>query len=172
MSKDPAYIQRLYQAAVKATQGTGLLPDTLVTQHILESGMKLSTLAVRANNFFGIKAGTAWPGRVISAPTSEYIDGRAVRIPGNWKIYPNRAAAIADKVNPVGLFRVYDTEADGLRGWVEFLQTNKRYAAAGLFTAKTAPEQFAALARAGYATDPQYLTKLSRIYQYAKDFFF
>ncbi len=172
MSKDAAYIQRLYQAAVKATQGSGLLPDTLVTQHILESGTKLSTLATRANNFFGIKAGSAWTGPVISAPTTEFLDGKYVRLPGNWKIYPNRTAALADNVNPGSLFRVYATEEAGLRGWVEFLKSNPRYANAGLFTAKTAPEQFAALKRAGYATDPNYLTKLTRIYTYAKDFFF
>jgi flagellum-specific peptidoglycan hydrolase FlgJ len=36
---------------------------------------------------------------------------------------------------------------------------------------KTVTDQFAALARAGYATDPQYVAKLSAIYSKIKGFF-
>jgi flagellum-specific peptidoglycan hydrolase FlgJ len=172
MSTDPGYIKRLYQDAVTATRGTGLFPEVLVTQHILESGMKLSSLARNANNFFGIKSGSRWTGPVISAPTTEFINNQPVRIGGNWKRYANRTEALRDKVDPASLFRVYATPADGLRGWVEFLQSNQRYTTAGVFAAKTPVEQFAALKRAGYATDPRYLEKLTAIYNNVKGFFF
>jgi flagellar protein FlgJ len=165
------YVKQLYADAVRATQGTKLFPDTLVVQHILESGYTPSKLARDANNYFGIKAGTAWPGRVISAPTIEYINGSAVKVPGSWKIYTNRAAAIADRQPSASLFRVYANRADGFAGWVKFLYDNPRYSRAGVFQAKTPIEQFASLARAGYATDPRYLDKLSAIYNKLKGFF-
>jgi len=172
MSTDPAYIKRLYQDAVTATRGTGLFPETLVTQHILESGLTLSALARNANNFFGIKSGARWTGPVISAPTTEFVNGERIRVAGNWKRYPNRTEALRDRVDPASLFRVYGTPADGLRGWVEFLQANQRYTTAGVFTARSPVEQFAALKRAGYATDPRYLEKLTAIYNNVKGFFF
>jgi flagellum-specific peptidoglycan hydrolase FlgJ len=165
------YVKQLYADAVRATQGTKLFPDTLVVQHILESGYTPSKLAKDANNYFGIKAGTAWTGRVISAPTIEYINGSAVKVPGNWKIYANRAEAIRDKQPTASLFRVYANRAEGFAGWVRFLYDNPRYSRAGVFQAKTVVEQFAALARAGYATDPRYLDKLTSIYNKLKGFF-
>jgi flagellum-specific peptidoglycan hydrolase FlgJ len=164
-------IRQYYQDAVKATQGTKLFPDTLVSQLVLESGYSLSKLARDANNYFGIKSGTTWTGRVISAPTIEYVNNQAVKVPGNWQIYPSRAAAIQARQPAASLFRVYDNRAAGFAGWVQFLYNNPRYSRAGVFQAKTPVEQFAALARAGYATDPRYLDKLSAVYNKIKGFF-
>jgi flagellum-specific peptidoglycan hydrolase FlgJ len=164
-------IRAYYQDAVKATQGTKLFPEVLVSQLVLESGYSLSKLARDANNYFGIKSGSTWTGRVISAPTIEYINDQAVKVPGNWKIYANRAAAIEDGQGAASLFRVYDNRAAGFAGWVQFLYNNPRYSRAGVFQAKTPAEQFAALARAQYATDPRYLDKLSAIYAKIKGFF-
>lgn len=164
-------IRGYYQDAVKATQGTKLFPEVLVSQLILESGYTLSKLAREANNYFGIKSGSTWTGRVISAPTIEYINGQAVKVAGNWQIYASRAAAIAARQPAASLFRVYDNRAAGFAGWVQFLYNNPRYSRAGVFQAKTPFEQFAALARAGYATDPRYLDKLSAIYAKIKGFF-
>jgi flagellar protein FlgJ len=165
------YVRQLWADALKATQGTKLFPEVLVTQHILESGYSPSKLAKDANNYFGIKAGTTWAGRVISAPTIEYINGSAVKVPGNWKIYATRADALRDKQSAASLFRVYANRSEGFSGWVKFLQSNPRYSRAGVFQAKTVPEQFAALARAGYATDPRYVDKLASIYAKIKGFF-
>lgn len=164
-------VKQYYADAVKATKGTKLFPDTLVTQLLAESGYNLSRLARNAQNYFGIKAGTSWKGKVISAPTYETIQNQRVLIPGNWKVYPDRSAAISDKCNPISLFRVYDNRESGFAGWVKFLYDNPRYARAGVFQAKNPIEQFAALARAGYATDPNYLPLLVSVYNRNKGFF-
>ncbi len=164
-------IKGYYQDALRATKGTKLFPEVLVTQLVLESGYSPSKLARDANNYFGIKAGSAWTGKVISAPTMEFIDGKTIKIPGNWRIYNNRTAALTDKMHPASLFRVYADRVSGFSGWVKFLYDNPRYSRAGVFQAKTVIEQFGALARAGYATDPQYVAKLSAIYSKIKGFF-
>ena len=165
-------IRNLYKFATIATEGTKLFPATLVSQLLLESGAALSQLARRAHNYFGIKAGTTWTGPVISMTTAEFIDGRRVTFRGTDKVYPNRAAAIRDGANMQTLFRFYSSMTEGFKGWVDFLQKNTRYTRAGVFTATNPVEQFAALARAGYATDPRYLAKLTAVYNRAKDFFF
>jgi len=168
----PEEIRELYKFATIATEGSRLFPATLVTQLLLESGPRLSQLARRANNFFGIKAGTTWTGPVISMTTAEFLDGKRVTFVGTNKIYNSRADAIKDRAPQMTLFRFYPTREAGFRGWVEFLQRNKRYTDAGVFRAKDPIEQFAALARAGYATDPRYLEKLTNVYNRAKGFFF
>jgi flagellum-specific peptidoglycan hydrolase FlgJ len=164
-------IKGYYQDALRATKGTKLFPEVLVTQLILESGYSPSKLARDANNWFGIKAGSAWTGKVISAPTLEVINKRTVKIPGNWKIYNSRTDAVRDGQLTSSLFRVYSDRVAGFAGWVKFLYDNPRYSRAGVFQAKTVVDQFAALARAGYATDPQYVAKLSAIYSKIKGFF-
>ena len=45
--------------------------------------------------------------------------------------------------------------------YVKFLKTNKRYEKAGGFKSKTSGEFFSALQTAGYATDPNYASKLT-----------
>lgn len=168
----PEDIRRFYKFATIATEGTKLFPATLVTQLLHESGPNLSDLARRANNYFGIKSGTKWMGPVISMTTAEFLNGRRQIYRGTNAIYNSRAVAIQAGAEPETLFRFYPTITDGFRGWVEFLQRNPRYTAAGVFSARDPLEQFAALARAGYATDPRYLAKLTAVYTRAKQFFF
>lgn len=168
----PEDIRRFYKFATIATEGTKLFPATLVTQLLLESGPNLSGLARRANNYFGIKSGTSWTGPVISMTTAEFLNGRRQTFAGTNKVYNTRTEAIQAGAEPQTLFRFYPTMTDGFRGWVEFLQRNPRYTAAGVFAARDPLEQFAALARAGYATDPRYVQKLTAVYTRAKQFFF
>ena len=166
------YIKELYRSAAKAVGNSGIFPETVITQNILESGYVPSKLATLANNFFGIKSSLSWKGKVISMTTSEFINGVKKTYPGTNKIYNNRQEAIKDGVNVYTMFRVYPNKEEGFKGYVDFITQNPRYKKAGVLDAKTIPEQFAALVRAGYATDPQYLTKLSKIYSSIKGFFF
>ena len=61
----------------KVVRGSGILPGTLITQAILESSGKVngkwlvggSGLSRKANNFFGIKAGSSWKGAVYEVKT-------------------------------------------------------------------------------------------------------
>jgi len=137
------YIERHWTDAVEACKGTGLFPSVMLAQGILESGNGNSSLSRLYHNHFGIKKGVSWTGRVVNLKTREVFDGKSTTI--------------------VDGFRVYETSKQGFRDRNEFLRRNPRYAKAGVFTATTPEEQIDALARAGYATDPDYARKLKSI---------
>jgi flagellum-specific peptidoglycan hydrolase FlgJ len=155
-----------YPAAVKATANTGLFPQTLITQLIEESGYNLSSLALQYNNFFGIKATPSWTGKVISKNTYEYLPNK-VLITGTNKLYNNYLDAVRDGANKMSLFRVYPTYELGFKGYVNFLQTNLRYA--NVFKATTPEQQFYELQKAGYATSSTYANELLAVYNSIKD---
>ena len=95
-----------------------------------------------ANNLFGIKAGPGWKGKVATAVTVEYVNGQ-----------PHQK---------VQRFRAYDTPADSFKDSARMLANNPRYDKV-LNTAHDASAFAHGLQRAGYATDPHYGTKLSKI---------
>jgi len=172
MATNTIYINDLYKAAAKAVGDSGIFPETIVTQKILESGYTDSRLAVIANNYFGIKSSLGWKGKVISMSTNEFFNGVMKRYTGTNKVYDNRILALKDGANAYTLFRWYPTKEAGIKGYVDLITENSRYKKAGVLDAKTIPDQFAALVRAGYATDPQYLDKLVKVYTNIKGFFF
>lgn len=167
----PEFILKYYGDAVKATLLSGLFPETLITQAILESlkPTGLSSLARLYKNYFGIKADRAWTGRVVSLSTAEVLQGKRIVFRGTNKVYANRNAALKDGANFQTLFRVYDSSVQGFRGWVDFLKRNRRYNA--VFTAANPVSQFIALQKAGYATDPNYSNLLTSVYNRNKAFF-
>jgi len=122
-----------------------------MAQMILESAWGERIIG---NNAFGIKAAGQkspyWGGDSIDANTFEYYN--------------------ADQ-NPVNIrtaFRAYETVTDSIKDHTYFLKQNPRYALAGVFDAKDYREQAYALARAGYATDPNYAQKLIQIIEQYK----
>ena len=160
--KPADFISKFYPAAINVTRGTNLFPETLVIQAAWESGWGGSSHAEPSiNNFFGIKANSLWSGRVVSSTTYEVLGGARKKFVGTGKIYNNRQDAVKDGAHTQTLFRVYNTVQDGLNGWVAFLQDNPRYAKAGVFSAKSPDEQFAALKKAGYATATNYTASLT-----------
>jgi flagellar protein FlgJ len=112
-----------------------------VAQAILESDWGRSALAKDANNFFGMKAmGTLGSDGVVWMPTSEYD--------ANGTLYQTTAA-----------FRAYKSMADSVADHDLLLERTPRYA--GAMAARSDPKQFASLiASEGYATDPNYASKL------------
>lgn len=163
-----SFLNKYYPLAVAATSGTKLFPETLITQLIGESGYNLSKLASDYNNFFGIKSGSSWNGKVVSMTTAEYKpDGTKYYLTGTGKVYNNRIEATTSGANSGTLFRVYPTVTDGFKGWVSFLSGMSRYK--NVFLAKNPKDQFAELQKAGYATSPTYSSYLSKIYDQIKD---
>jgi peptidoglycan hydrolase FlgJ len=59
-------------------------------------------------------------------------------------------------------FRSYDTLRDSFNDYVDFLQSNPRYSKALESTADS-KQFFQELQKAGYATDPHYADKLTRV---------
>ena len=65
--------------------------------------------------------------------------------------------------NP-GAARSYSSPAEGWQGYYDFIKDNPRYAAAGAFNYADDPYGYiSAIKSAGYATDPNYVTKVSSI---------
>ena len=103
-----------------------------------------------ANNLFGIKAGPGWTGKVAEITTTEYENG------------------VARKVS--AKFRAYDSPEASFRDYAQLITGNRRYAAAvgALQQTQSADagtaQRFARhLQAAGYATDPEYANKLTRV---------
>lgn len=134
-------------------EGTGLLPGTVVAQAIIESSGKYqgtwyvggSGLSRKANNFFGIKCGTNWKGKTYNSKTGEYSSS------GEYYFITS-------------CFRAYNSVEDSIKDHLNFLQTNKRYANAGVFKAKTVKDQAIGLKKAGYATAPNYANTILSVY--------
>ena len=133
----------------QVTNGTGILPGTLIAQLFLESSkggiVGGSKLSQDANNYFGIKCGPNWDGPTYFITTREVYNGKSTYIKA--------------------CFRKYGSIKDSIQDYILFLQNNPRYTTAGVFTAKTVKEQAEALKRAGYATAPSYAQLVNDVYK-------
>jgi flagellar protein FlgJ len=141
-----AFQERLGGHAEAASRATGIPAKFMLGQAALESGWGRREIkhadGSNSHNLFGIKAGAGWKGKVATAVTTEYVNGR-----------PHTR---------VEKFRAYESYADAFKDYGNMISRNPRYekvmAHAGDATA------FAqGLQRAGYATDPNYAAKLSSI---------
>lgn len=139
------FINKYYGFANSATQGTGISPYLILAQAFLESGAGESLLAKKFNNFFGVKTYPGWPGKSVALRTKEQRkDGTEYTITAN--------------------FIAFNTPADSFAHQIKFLQQQPRYRKAGLFDKPyDYKAQADSLQKAGYATDIQYASKLTRL---------
>jgi peptidoglycan hydrolase FlgJ len=122
-----------------AAQQLGVSPNVLLAQAALESGWGRS---MPGNNLFGVKAGGGWTGGTVQAYTHEASAGGEVGETTAFRAYPSLAAAVAD--------------------YVQLIAHNARYrGAVGSGSDPLAYGQ--ALAAGGYATDPDYASKLAAV---------
>lgn len=140
-----AFVNRMYPHAQAAQRATGLPAEFIVGQAALESGWGRAEMrhpdGRAAHNLFGIKATGGWSGPTVDVLTTEYVDGRARKT--------------------VEKFRAYESYADAFTDWARLMTRSSRYGE--VLKAGTSPEAFASgLQRAGYATDPNYASKLER----------
>lgn len=140
------FIDALYPLAKQVEQETGIDAKLMLAQSALETGWGRQQIVTDAGlpsyNLFGIKAHRDWQGEQADILTTEYRDGIAMK---------ERAS-----------FRVYDSYQESFRDYAHFLQSHERYQDA--LALKDQPVQFAhALQASGYATDPQYGSKIERI---------
>jgi flagellar protein FlgJ len=127
--------------AADAAKRLGVAPELVAAHAALESGWGQHPLGT-SNNLFGIKAGGQWQGQVTSAATTEYEQGLALKKVERFRSYPSQAAAFHD--------------------YASTLIGNPRYQQA-LNTGSDARAFASGLARGGYATDPAYADKLSKL---------
>lgn len=139
------FVQRLLPHAVQASQTTGIPPHLMLGQAALESGWgrREIKMADGSNSFnlFGIKAGAGWNGKVAEVTTTEYVNGAPVK--------------------QVEKFRAYDSYAASFQDYARMLGSNPRYNS--VLQQSDAAGFSQALQRSGYATDPQYADKLTKV---------
>ncbi|MDR6713230.1 flagellar protein FlgJ [Pseudomonas hunanensis] len=147
------FVATMLPMAEQAAKRIGVDPRYLVAQAALETGWGKSVMrngdGSSSHNLFGIKATGSWQGGEARAITSEFRDGQFVK--------------------ETAAFRSYDSYQDSFHDLVSLLQSNSRYQDA----VKSAdnPEQFVReLQKAGYATDPNYASKISQIARQMKSY--
>jgi flagellar protein FlgJ len=141
-----SFISDLWPAARQAGQQLGIDPRNLIAQAALETNwgthVPRDASGRSSNNLFGMKAGGQWNGASVTTGTQEYENGTAV--------------------TTTGQFRAYDSQAQSFEDYVALLRNSPRYAAA-LNTGSNSYAFATALQRGGYATDPDYASKVSSI---------
>ena len=139
------FVNGVWTYARAASRATGIPAHFVVAQAALESGWGRQEIrradGSQSFNLFGIKAGRNWSGQVVEKVTTEYVNG------------------VSRKT--VEKFRTYASYAEGFRDYANLLRNNPRYAA--VLEQQDATGFARGLQRAGYATDPRYADKLTRI---------
>lgn len=113
----------------------------IIAQAILESGWGDSKLASVYHNYFGLTCGTGWTGKSVNMATwEEYTPGVKTNITQN--------------------FRVYDSMAEGVKGYFEFIQYPRYKNLKGV----TDPRAYVERIKAdGYATASNYVSAVMNI---------
>lgn len=119
-----------------------VLPSVCIAQAALETGWGTSSLMLKANAYFGIKASKSWTGKVYSSKTKECYDG-------------------VNFTTETACFRAYDSVADSVADYFELITGSSRYAAAVNET--DAEKAITAIKNGGYATDPNYVDSVMNI---------
>jgi hypothetical protein len=122
--------------AEKVSNQTGLDPRLVLAQAALETGYGKSAPNM---NFFGIKSHGRKGGQTLQ--TSEFENGQIVGQPAS--------------------FRGYESPDQSFQDYASFLKSNPRYE--DVLSAEGLEDQISAMAKSGYATDPNYGAKLANI---------
>ncbi len=146
LSKQEMFINKILPYALRAAEKLGVDADVLIAQSALETGwgqyLPAKANGLSGNNFFGLKAGQRWQGEKIEVSSLEYRHG----------VMQQEKAQ----------FRAYDSASQAFEDYADFIFSNPRYQQA-LEVAYDAEAYAQELQKAGYATDPDYASKINRI---------
>lgn len=139
------FVQQHTDVAARVAQDSGIPASYMIGQAGHETGWGRHEIRNKDGstsfNLFGIKAGAGWNGKVAEVTTTEYVNGQ-----------PRKTVA---------KFRAYDSYEESFRDYARLINESPRYAQVKNKTGSS--YAFASeLKRAGYATDPEYASKLSR----------
>lgn len=139
------FVNRVWPHAVEAANAIGVPPQFLIAQSALESAWGKSEIR-RADgypsyNLFGVKAGRNWQGATVEVQTTEYVNGEPQQM--------------REK------FRVYGSYAESFNDYANLIRNNARFS--GVVGQQDGTQFARSLQQSGYATDPMYADKLSRI---------
>jgi peptidoglycan hydrolase FlgJ len=134
-----SFVQQLRPILAEAGRQLGVSPSILLAHAALETGWGR---AMVGNNLFGIKAGASWQGSQFTTLTHEVEDGERVAREATFRAYPSLDASVQDYVALIGGSPRYQ----GLIGLGNDVAAYGRGLIAG-----------------GYATDPDYGSKLEAV---------
>jgi flagellar protein FlgJ len=140
------FVQDLWPQAQEAGQLLGVDPRHLIAQAALETNwgrnMPQDSTGRCSNNLFGIKASAGWSGATVTSDTQEFQGGVATSTSAQ--------------------FKAYATPAQSFQDYVALLRNNPRYSTA-LNTGGDVQAFASGLQRGGYATDPDYASKIAAV---------
>lgn len=145
----PAHVERFMAqhlgAAQRASQASGVPAQLILAQAALESGWGRREPRGEGGepsfNLLGIKADKSWKGPWVDALTTEVVDGQPRQVRARFRAYGSYEQAFADHA--------------------QFLSRQPRYAP--VLAAPDAHSAAQGLQRAGYASDPNYASKLQQL---------
>jgi flagellar protein FlgJ len=148
------FVQQHSEEARAAEAATGVPAAFMVSQAALETGWGRKEIrhtdGTPSFNLFGIKAGSNWKGPTADVTTTEYVNGKAQKV--------------------VAKFRAYGSYAESFADYAKLMKESPRYQnavakaqSAGSSTVAAAAGFAQGLQKAGYATDPAYADKLTRV---------
>lgn len=146
-----AFLAQHAQAASQAQASSGIPATFMVAQAALETGWGKHEIRFddgrTSHNLFGIRAGANWKGPVAEIWTTEFVNGSAQKVRGQ--------------------FRAYGSYEESFNDYARLISQNPRYANAMRNLGD--PQAFAAsLQQAGYATAPNYANVLASVIQTAQ----
>ncbi|GIE00495.1 hypothetical protein Adu01nite_18450 [Paractinoplanes durhamensis] len=142
--------------AQKGWQEYGVPASVTIAQAILESGWGRSGLSTADRNYFGIKCQSGSFGKLASG-CHDYVTTECTKT--------------GECFSTTATFRTYATMSHSFRDHGNFLRVNSRYKPAFAYT-RDANKFIWNVWKAGYATDPNYYTKITtlmasyKLYQY------
>ena len=123
-------------------RGNPLYNSVVIAQAICETGWGTSSLMMKANAIFGIKATSTWKGKVYNSNTKECYDG-------------------INYTNINACFRAYDSLEQSIYDYFELITKSERYKKA--INCNTPLECITAIKNGGYATSPTYIDTIMAI---------
>ena len=141
------FVNSIWPYAVQASHLIGLDPKVLIAQAALETGWGKFIVkdadGRSSNNLFNIKAMAAQTNQSVKIKTTEYIANAPVQLAASFKTYLSVEHSLHD--------------------YISLIKNNPRYKTA-LANVNDPKLYIKALHDAGYATDPNYATKILSIY--------
>ena len=138
------FVRDIWPEARRTGRRLGVPPEALVAQAALETGWGARVIrdenGSNSFNLFGIKAGSDWDGGSVNKRTLEFENGMPRQIRDRFRAYSDVREAFDD--------------------YARVLETRPRYNAVSNSSAGEFPRR---LQEAGYATDPDYASKIERV---------
>ncbi len=141
------FAKKLFEIATEVAKTRKVNAAIMAAQAILESGYGRSLLSTKANNLFGIKAGSSWKGPVYNIKTREFSteQGWYVIVAG-FRLYRDWAECLNDYASIIERLKWYKDAAENCNDPVGYLD--------GILPTNREP---------GWATDPRYREKILNI---------